>query len=191
MPENKVTFGLKNVHYAPYTVTDGVVTFETPTPIPGAVELTGEPRGDMVEFYADDMLYYAASNNQGYENTLSIANIPDQFAQDALGEEMDETDFVLNELANKSGKPFALLFEFDGDVKATRHVMYNCVANRPTVSSSSKTDTVEPNANELTLIASPMKIGEKLMVKTKTTTQTPAAVYDAWYSTVYKKTPTV
>jgi len=191
MPENKVTFGLKKVHYALYTITDGVITYETPIPIPGAVELSGEPRGDMVEFFADDMLYYAASNNQGYENTLSIANIPDQFAQDALGEELDETDFVLNELANKSGKPFALLFEFDGDVKATRHIMYNCLANRPTVSSSSKTDTVEPNANELSLIASPIKIGDKLMVKTKTTIQTPSAVYDSWYSTVYKKTPTV
>ncbi len=51
----------------------GAIKFGTPIPLPGAVELTFEPRGDLIEFYADDMLYYAASNNQGYDGTLSIA----------------------------------------------------------------------------------------------------------------------
>ncbi|OFD80170.1 prophage pi2 protein 39 [Bacillus mycoides] len=115
--ENKVQFGLKNVHYATFEEKDGVVTFETPTPLPGGVELTFEPRGDLIEFYADDMLYYAASNNQGYDGTLSIASIPEKFAIDALGEQLDEVDGVLNELADAKGKSFALLFEFDGDKK--------------------------------------------------------------------------
>lgn len=191
MPENKVTFGLKNVHYATYTETAGAVTFDTPIPIPGGVELTQEPRGDMAEYYADNMLYYSASNNQGYDGTLSIANIPQQFAVDALGEELDADDSVLNEYADAKGKPFALLFEFDGDVKAVRHVMYNCSANRPNVSSSTKTDTVEPNTNELTFVAAPIELDGKLFVKTKTTDSTPAAIYDAWYDTVYKKIVTV
>lgn len=187
--ENKVTFGLKNVHYAPYTVAAGVVTFETPIAMPGGISLTTTPRGELVEFYADDMLYYSAANNQGYDGTLSIANIPEQFAIDALGEELDETDLVLNEIADAKGKPFALLFEFDGDVKATRHVLFNCTANRPNVGSNTKTNTAEPNANELTFVASPIVINGKRMVKTKTTAATPAAVYDAWYTKVYEKTP--
>jgi hypothetical protein len=33
MSENKVNFGLTNVHYAPFTVTDGVINYETPKPI--------------------------------------------------------------------------------------------------------------------------------------------------------------
>ncbi|MGH0624865.1 major tail protein, partial [Bacillus cereus] len=103
MNENKVTFGLKNVHYVPLDIKDFLVTFGTPIPLPGGVELTFEPRGDLIEFYADDMLYYAASNNQGYDGTLSIATIPEKFAIDALGEELDETDGVLNELADAKG----------------------------------------------------------------------------------------
>lgn len=189
MPENKVTFGLKNVHYAPYNVVNGKITFETPIKMPGGIELSLEPRGDMIEFYADDMLFYSASNNQGYDGTLSIANIIEQFAIDALGEQKDETDLVLNELADAKGKPFALLFEFDGDVKATRHVLYNCTANRPTVGSKTKESSAEPNPNELTFVASPLEIDGKLMVKTKTTAETPAAIYDAWYTKVYEKTP--
>lgn len=192
MPENKVTYGLQDVHYAPYTIgTDGTVTYDAPIAIPGGVELSLEPRGDMVEFYADNVLYYSASNNQGYNGTLSIANIPEQFAIDALGEELDDVDKVLNEIATATGKPFALMFQFEGDVKATRHLLYNCTASRPTVSSSTKTDSVEPNANELTFVGSPIKLDNKLMVKTKTTPSTPTAVYDAWYTAVYKKTPAV
>jgi len=187
MPENKVTFGLENVHYAPYTIIDGVVTFEKPTPIPGGVELTNEPRGDMTEFYADNMVYYSAANNQGYESTLNIANIPDQFAIDCLGEELDEEDGVQSEYADAKQKQFALLFQFEGDVKAVRHVMYNCTANRPNVNSSTKTDTVEPNANELTFVSSPIVLNNRKIVKTKTTPTTKAAIYDGWYENVYVK----
>lgn len=189
MSENKVTFGLKNVHYATFTEEGGVITYDTPIPIPGAVELSLEPRGDMTEFYADDMLYYSASNNQGYDGTLSIANIPESYAIDCLGEEKDETDGVLTEKTTAKPKPFALLFEFDGDVKATRHVLYNCTANRPTVASSTKTNSAEPNANELTFVSSPR--ATDYAVKTKTTATTPTTVYDAWYSAVYEKTPEI
>ncbi len=185
--ENKVAFGLKNVYYALYDVTGGVVTFKTPIPIPGAVELTFDPRGDLIEFYADDMLYYAASNNQGYDGTLSIATVPEQFAIDALGEQLDETDGVLNELADAKGKPFALLFEFDGDVNATRHVMYNNSASRPTIASKTKTNSAEPNTNELKFVSSPIDINGKRMVKTKTTSKTTQALYDNWYKEVYVK----
>lgn len=180
---NKVNFGLKNVHYATYTVSGSTITYDAPVKVPGAVELSLEPRGDMVEFYADDMLYYSASNNQGYDGTLSIANIPEAFAIACLGEEKDATDMVLTEKSTLKGKPFALLFEFDGDVKATRHVLYSCTASRPTISSSTKTNTAEPQANELTFVASPRETD--YAVKTKTTETTPALVYDAWYTAVY------
>ncbi|HGH7176810.1 TPA: major tail protein [Bacillus wiedmannii] len=185
--ENKVAFGLKNVYYALYDVTDGVIKFKTPVPIPGAVELTFDPRGDLIEFYADDMLYYAASNNQGYDGTLSIASIPEQFAIDGLGEQLDETDGVLNELADAKGKTFALLFEFDGDANATRHVMYNNSASRPTIASKTKTNSAEPNTNELKFVSSPIDINGKRMVKTKTTSKTTQAIYDNWYKEVYIK----
>ena len=189
--ENKVAYGLKNVHYALYEVKEGLVTFGTPIPMPGAVELTNEPRGDLIEFYADDRLYYSADNNQGYEGTLTVAAIPERFAMDALGEQLDETDGVLNEFADAKGQPFALLFEFDNDVKATRHVMYNCSASRPNISSKSKTNSAEPNTNELKFVASPLIVtpGGRPMVKTKTAFQTTPAIYNEWYKKVYIKVP--
>lgn len=185
MTENKVNYGLTNVHYAPFTVENGVITYDAPIPIPGGISLTLDPRGDMTEFYADNILYYSASNNQGYDGTLSIANIPEQFAIDALGEVKDETDLVLTEKANLVGKPFALMFQFEGDEKAIRHVLYNCTASRSKIASNTKSDKTEPNENELSFISSPR--ATDLAVKTKTTVGTPAAIYDAWYSKVYEK----
>ncbi|MED1092682.1 major tail protein [Bacillus paramycoides] len=187
MPENKVSYGLKNVYYATYTEKDGLVVFGKPVRLPGAVELTTDPRGELTEFYADDMIYYSADNNQGYDGTLSIANIPEQFAIDVLGEELDEEDGVLNELADVKGKPFALLFEFDGDVKATRHVMYSCTASRPTVASKTKTSSVEPNTNELKFVSSPIDLNGRRRVKTKTTSKTAQAIHNGWYNEVYVK----
>ncbi|WP_144508199.1 major tail protein [Bacillus mycoides] len=184
---NKVTFGLKNVHYALLDIKDNVVKFGVPIPMPGGVELTNEPKGELSEFHADDMVYYSSDNNQGYDGTLVIANIPEQFAIDVLGEQLDEADGVLNEVANAKRKPFALLFEFDGDEKATRHVMYNCTASRPTVASKTKTSSAEPNTSDLKFVASPLNINGKPLVKTKTASKTTAAIYDGWYTAVYTK----
>lgn len=183
---NKVEFGLKNVHYAPYEEVDGVITYETPIHIPGAVTVTLTPRGELTEFYADNMLYFSAAANDGYDGTLSIAKITDQFAVDALGEEKDADDGTLTEKADAKQKPFALMFEFDGDVKATRHVLYNCTANRPTVTSGTTTTTREPQPNELTFISSARPSDYK--VKTRTTSETPEEIYNAWYEVVYEKT---
>lgn len=182
---NKVNFGLKNAHFAPFEVEEGEIVYDTPIKLPGSVELSLEPRGDMVEFYADDMLYYSAQNNQGYDGTLTIANIPEEFLIEALGEEKDEDDGVVTEKTTGKGKSFALMFEFDGDKKATRHVLYNCIANRPTLTGSTKTDTVEPDTNELTFVASPRETDKA--VKTKTTADTSSEIYDAWYDEVYEK----
>lgn len=182
---NKVEFGLKNVHYANYKEVDGEITYDTPIKIPGAVSITLTPRGELAEFYADNMLYYSASSNDGYDGTLNIAVIPEQFAIDALGEVKDEDDGVLTEKADAKQKNFALMFEFEGDKKAVRHVLFKCTANRPTVTGETTTNTKEPQPNELTFISS-ARDGD-LAVKTKTTSKTSEAIYDNWYDKVYEK----
>src|SRR5690625_1071112 len=187
MRQNRVTFGLRNVHYARVNNEDGVITFDAPKPIPGGVELSLEPRGDMFEFYADDMTYHASPNNQGYDGTVSIANVPYDFLIDILGEEFDDADGVLNEIVTAKANPFAFLFEFDGDVRRIRHVMYNCIANRLPIGSTTKTNTIEPNTTELSFVSSPINIDGKLMVKTKTTEETARSIYDSWFEKVYIK----
>lgn len=184
MPENRVIFGLKNVHYSVVTVGgDGSHTYGAPVPLAGAVEISLEPRGETADFFADDILYYTSVANQGYETSLTIANLTSDFKTNVLGETLDATDLVLTENAAANPKQIAFMFEFDGDQKAVRYCLYNCTVTRPSITSATKTETTEPQAQELTLIAAPRP--EDGVIKRQTTPDTPALVYDAWYTAVY------
>lgn len=187
MPENKVAFGLKNAHYAVITEdVDGEYTYGTPVKLPGATQLTLDPKGEQTDFYADDILYYTTSSNQGYDTTLTIAGLTEAFRTDVLGEVLEATDKVLTENSNAKPKKIAFLFEFDGDVKSTRHVLYNCSVSRPGLASSTKTESSEPGTTELKLVAAPRP--QDGIVKRSTTANTTGTVYDAWYTAVYEPT---
>lgn len=183
--ENKVEFGLSNAHYAIVTVDEetNALTFGTPERLPGAVSLTLDANGDLIQFKADDIDYYTNPNNQGYNGTLTLARVPDKFKQDVLGEEKTESG-VMIESADAQTNRFALMYEFQGDKKRTRHVMYYCSANRPSIASTTK-DSGEPNTTDLSIIVSPRP--DNNVVKAKTTAGVTTAVYDAWYTKVYEK----
>lgn len=178
---NKVKFGLKNVHYAVITVTDGVVSYGTPVKIPGAVNLVTNAVGDKTEFFADDMAYFVQNANGGYEGTLEMALIPDSFRKDVLGDKIDKNG-VLFENANAIAKDFALLYEFSGDANSTRRIFYNVNAARPNEEGSTKTKTLEPKTEVLNITASPAIDTGDVKAKAEPT-QTVA--YDGWYSEVY------
>ncbi len=182
---NKVKYNLKNTHYAKITTDDtGVITFSTPVPFPGSVSISLDAQGDITPFYADGIVYYKSAANNGYEGDLEVALVPEGFRTDILGETLDSKK-VLIENSESNGSTFALLFEFSGDEKAIRHVLYNCVSTRPSLESQTKEDTVEPVTETLTISATPLANGN---VKAKTGNETDPTTYNSWYSAVYEPT---
>lgn len=183
MPKkNKVKYNICNVHYAKLTLSEGgTPSYATPVPIPGAVSLSLDPNGEPSIFYADGYAYYTIPNNMGYEGDLEVAMVPDSFRTDILNETLD-TNSVLVEDSRAQTERFALLFEFDGDVKAIRHVLYNCSASRPSIESKTKEDTIEPGTETLSLTADPRSDG---LVKSRTGDTTDKTAYDNWYKAVY------
>jgi len=180
--KNKVKFNICNVHYALQSIAeDGTVTFGTPVAMPGAVSLSLDANGEPSNFYADGYAYYTISNNMGYEGDLELAMVPESFRTDVLKEELDSNK-VLVENANVETANFALLFEFDGDIKKIRHVLYNCAANRPSIESQTNEDEVEVQTETLSLTATPLANG---YVKAKTGDDTTDTVYADWYKAVY------
>ena len=183
---NKVKFGLKNVHYAVITetVTDGEVsiTYDIPVAIPGAVNLTLDAAGESVQFYADDRVYFEENTNDGYTGNLEIALIPDDFRKDVLGDELDANGALI-ENKDAKAKHFALMFEFDGDAKKMRHVLYYVLASRPSVSGSTRTNTKEPQTETMNITARPAPdTGD---VKAKVPQGSDA--YDTFFDEVYIK----
>ena len=184
---NKVKYNLKNAHYALLTIgEDGTVSYGTPTAIPGSVSISLDANGEPENFYADGIAYYVINNNMGYEGDLELALIPESFRTEVLMEALDDNG-VLIENAQVELASFALLFEFDGDKKHIRHVLYNCAASRPGIEGKTNEDTKEVQTETLTIAAVPLPNG---MVKAKTGNTTDATVYAGWYKSVYMPTIT-
>lgn len=184
---NKVKYNLKNVHAAKLTRgSGGEFNYETPKPIPGAVSLSLEAEGESSPFYADGIVYFRSSSNNGYSGDLSIALVPEWFRTEILKEELDTKGVLVENATVTETEKFALLFEFDGDVKAIRHVMYNCSTSRPSIESETKEDTIEPGTETLNLTADPREDG---LVKSRTGDTTDETTYNNWYKTVYVPTP--
>lgn len=179
---NKVKYNLKNTHYAMLTIAeDGTVSYGTPIPMPGSVSISLDANGEPENFYADGVAYYVINNNMGYDGDLELAMIPESFRTDALKEELDANG-VLIENAQVELASFALLFEFDGDIKHIRHVLYNCAASRPGIEGKTNEDSREVQTETLTIKATPLANG---MVKAKTGNTTSAEAYNNWYKAVY------
>ena len=117
----------------------------------------------------------------GYDGDLELAIIPESFRRDALREELDSNG-VLVENASAELAAFALLFEFDGDQKHIRHVLYNCSASRPGIEGKTNEESREVQTETLTIKATPLADG---MVKAKTGDSTDETVYSDWYKAVY------
>ena len=184
---NKVKFGLKNCHYAKATFDeDGSVTYAKPVRIPGAVSLSMDANGEIEPFYADNIAYYVVNNNSGYEGDLEIALIPESFLTDIMHEELDGNG-VLAENANVELEHFAFLFEFDGDQRHIRHVLYNCSAARPNIESATNEEEIEVQTETLAITAAPLANG---YVKARTGDSTTDTVYTGWYTSVYMPTVT-
>lgn len=188
---NKVKFGIKNCYFAVATIgTNNSATYASPKALPGAVSLSLDAQGENTPFYADNIVYYTDVTNSGYEGDLELALITDDFKKDVLGYGED-TNGVLYENADAPVVHFALLFEFDGDKHAKRHVMYNCTATRPAVGSSTKTATAEPQTESITITATSVYNADlqKNIVKASVT-PTEATQYNAWLTAVYQPTGT-
>lgn len=183
---NKVKYNLKNVHAAKLTesVVDGAVkyTYAAPQAILGAVSISLNAEGDSSPFYADGIVYFRSVANNGYSGELEIALIPEWFRTDILQETLDSNGVLVEKSDQAESVKFALLFEFDGDVRAIRHVMYNCTASRPSIESETKEDTIEPGTEKLSLTADPREDG---LVKSRTGDTTSAETYQNWYKSVY------
>lgn len=181
--KNKVKYNLKNVHAAILTKgDDGTFSYAAPVSIPGAVSLSLDAEGESSPFYADGIVYFRSTSNNGYSGDLEIALIPEWFRTDILQEAKDSNGVLVERSDITESVYFALLFEFDGDVNAIRHVLYNCTASRPAIESETKEASIEPGTETLSLTADPREDG---LVKSRTGDDTTASTYANWYKAVY------
>ena len=187
---NKIKYGLSKVYVATVSTvsTAGVITYSSPVAVPGAVSLSITAEGDSSSFYADNVKYWTMDVNNGYSGDLEMALIPDAIRQAILGETLDAKGFYVEKSSDKQTE-FALLFQFEGDESATRHCLYRCVASRPDVAGSTKTETVEPQTETITITAMPRINDEVVKARAPYSASTSSSYY-SWFTTVQEPTVT-
>ncbi len=180
--ENKVLFGLSNVHVAKMT---GDNKWEAPVHIPGAVNMSIDPEGDQSVFNADNMAYHTTNTNSGYTGELEMALIPNDILAWMLGWKIDNNG-ALVEVADGVPTPFALLFNVQGDQRVRSAVFYKLTANRPSDEHSTTEDTAEPETTTLPFTVTPIVYNGETVTKSVIEKSTEnAAVYSTFFTKVY------
>lgn len=188
---SKVRFGLAKAYYA-VIKTDG--TYDTPEALPGAVSLDLSREGsEPTTFWADNIAYYVTpAANGGYTGTLTLAIVPDSFKVDVLGEVVDDNGMQV-EVADATPKSFALMYEVEGDADKKRYVFFNCSAQRAVASANTKSDSTNPDTQDLEFAAIGKDFegfGGNGITKNivKGSAEEAATAFASWYSAV--PTPT-
>lgn len=157
---NKVKFNLKNVHFCPISQ-DGTFNDSDIFALPGAVSLSLDANGDIEKFYADGIVYFQSVQNNGYEGTLEMALLSEDFRTKILGERADSSDTkMLYENVNDNIRDFAMGFQIDGDANNTCFWFFNGKATRPGISAQTNEATKTPQTETLNVSFAPDSHGD-------------------------------
>ena len=184
--ENKVKYGLKNVHYARLTenAANGVITYGTPNRIPGAISLSLTASTARKMLAADDTDYWVAESIANYTGDINFAQISDAFRADCLGEQTD-VNGVKYETSAPVTTRFAFLFEFDGDYRKTRHILYNCTASRPGIAGQTVNPDDGPDPSQSTETLTLTASAQNGTGYIKARCQSGDSEYGNWFTAVY------
>ena len=164
--ENKVRFGLKNVHVCSITEDAGAITYGKPTAWKGAKSLILDPEGDTNTYYADNTAYFATNTNNGYSGSLEMSEIPEEIEKMIFNVVTTE-EGNLAEDANLLPNNVALMFQFEGDVNATKYIFYKVVFSRPNVEGETKEESTDPKTTSMDITAIPVEKDDHQWVRSK------------------------
>lgn len=186
MPENKIEYSVSKLAYAVITDTGAALTYGTPVMVPWARSIKLASVGEIFSVDADGVEAYSCDINNGYDGDLELLNVPDSLMVAVFGDTIDAKK-MQTENAKTQSKRIALMFEFEGDLKNKRHVMYNVALGRPEISKTTK-KSGKPEDSDASVS---MKVTARPnpyngAVKTKTTNDTLEVDYEGWYTEVYE-----
>lgn len=184
LEENKVRYGLSNVHIGTVTISEGTPQFSVPKAYPGAVNMTLDAEGEQSVFYADNTAYYVTNSNNGYTGELEMTYLYDWFEKEYLGNK-ESNEGMIVETSDAPTQKAYMMFQFEGDVNAVKYIVYNLTFGRPSLEGNTQEDTTEPNTTTIPFTSVPLvtEFGKIVRAKVpKTATN---------YETLYTSAPTV
>lgn len=166
--ENKITFGLENVHWSKVTTQPtGEIQYSKPEKLAGAVELELNPISTDIKLKADNIDYHVSESNDGYTGKVTFYNTTEAFDEYVNG--LEKKGELTVEKSTAQSNPIALLFQMEGDKHATRFCLPQVSVKRPKFGTKTK-DGANVNTVELEFTASPRPTDKVVRYKTNVTT---------------------
>lgn len=149
MANNKVEFGISNLHVGKYTVADnGTVTLGTPYHQKGAVSFSPETESNESNFHADDIVYWSELTDGNITGDLVVAKFDDSFKTQFLGYKA-LADGGLASVKGAEKETAYIAFEVKGDAEKRRVIFYNCSFGAIAREYATIEDTKEPATETL------------------------------------------
>ena len=178
--ENKITFGLENVHWSKVTtLATGTIQYSKPDKLAGAVDLELNPISTDIKLKADNIDYYVSESNDGYTGKMTFYNTTEAFDEYVNG--LEKKGELTVEKSTAQSNPIALLFQMEGDKHATRFCLPQVSVKRPKFGTKTK-DGANVNTVELEFTASPRPTDKVVRYKTNVTTSN--EVYNKFFDEI-------
>ena len=182
--DNIVNWGLKASAWSEISVdANGNDIYGVPHKFKGLRSISFTPNGDIQKVYADGTTVYTGKTNDGYGGSMEFTNPDEDFLAFVLGEVVDSNGLQY-EIVEPPEKRVALLWEWVGDKRHTRHCMYNCTITRPELSVITKGDGGSKTAQYQTLNIQAIPRVNDDIVKVRTRSDADASVYNGWFNSV-------
>ncbi len=151
MADNKVYFGIEELHVWEYEVADdGTVSFGSPYHQKGAVSFSPDPDASENTDYADDIPYWSEFSDGPISGDLEVMKYDDSFKKRFLGYKK-MTSGGLAQVKGANRPKVCVAFQYLGDVEKRREVFYNCSLGPIKRDYSTITDTKEPQHETITV----------------------------------------
>lgn len=181
MANNKVLFGISQLHVGTYTevtTTSGTtVTLGTPYHQAGAVSFSPEVQSEQNTFYADNIAYWSGYSGGTIEGDLEVALFDDAFKTQFLGYKT-LTSGGLALVKNATKPNVYIAFQVEGDAEARRVILYNCTFG----DISREYSTIEENKEPQTATIAVTAIGDNTSGVTMATFKKDDAGYNTLFS---------
>lgn len=185
--ENKITFGVKNLHIATFKTEGGVIKYDEPVKVPGTTQITLNAVGEDQPVYADDSIYYTISGSSSYDGEISNFSISEDILMKVFGYKKDKNGAIIETNDDKK-QPVAIMWETSGDVKNKRMVLYNVQLKKANETFSTKTDgtNAEPKTMSFTAAPRPTDYLLKTIIEDASDNADQAKAYKDFFTKVYE-----
>lgn len=152
MSENKVEFGISNLHVGTYTEAGSTITLGTPYHQEGSVSFSPDEQSDKTTFYADNIPYWSAYTGGTIEGDLEVARFDDAFKTQFLGYKT-LTNGGLAQVKNATKPKVYIAFQVEGDAESRRVILFNVSLGAITREYSTIEENPEPATETLATTA--------------------------------------